>query len=309
MRIFYLIQAHTNPKQLSRMIDKMNSEQVTFLVHIDLKSNIDAFKECCKQSNVHFIKDRVNCIWGDFSQVQATLNLIYALNSFDVKPQDRIELKSGQDYPLKSPSAVLEFYNKNKNIEFIELLIAKEAYPRPYLNFKGYKINRSDKRGDYVIFKKHNFSGIYKSIIKGCFRLRYLKYFFQEKQLSTSIGFYKGSNWWSFKYETLDKIIRYYHDDYDNLYPFFKHSFCVDEYFFQTLLVEAMKKDQNITVKPTVTYVDWFRKDVPLPVTFTLEDSILLQEKSKQDFLNARKFDMDKHSSILDWVDTNILTN
>lgn len=68
-----------------------------------------------------------------------------------------------------------------------------------------------------------------------------------------------------------------------------------------------MEQDSSIKIKPTITYVDWFRKGVPLPVTFTLEDSNLLLEMSKQDFLNARKFDAENHSDILDWIDKNIL--
>lgn len=307
MRIFYLVQAHTNPQQLNRMINIMNEKQTVFLIHIDAKSNIELFKKCCQYPNVHFIDNRINCIWGDFSQVQATLNLIYELEHYDVQPEDRIELKSGQDYPLKKSIEVSEFYKENVSVEFIEILLAKESFPRPYLNFKGYKINRSDKRGDYVIFKKHNFTGIYKSLLKGCFKFKYLKYFFNEKKLNNSIEFYKGSNWWSLSYKTLKKIIDYYHQDYNNLHPFFKHSFCVDEYFFQTLLMKIMEQDSSIKIKPTITYVDWFRKGVPLPVTFTLEDSNLLLEMSKQDFLNARKFDSENHSDILDWIDKNIL--
>ncbi|MGL4583459.1 MAG: beta-1,6-N-acetylglucosaminyltransferase [Flavobacterium sp.] len=307
MRTFYLVLAHTNPQQLIRMITQMNEKQSVFLIHVDIKSNVELFKECCQYPNVHFIDNRVNCIWGDYSIVQATLNLIYELEHYDVQPEDRIELKSGQDYPLKKSIEVSEFYKENISIDFIEILLAKESFPRPYLNFKGYKINRSDKRGDYVIFKKHNFTGIYKSLLKGCFKFKYLKYFFYEKKLNTPIEFYKGSNWWSLSYKTLKKIIDYYHQDYNNLYPFFKHSFCVDEYFFQTLLMKIMEQDSSIKIKPTITYVDWFRKGVPLPVTFTLEDSDLLLEMSKQDFLNARKFDAENHSDILDWIDKNIL--
>ncbi|AJA69267.1 glycosyl transferase family 14 [Myroides odoratimimus] len=306
MKIYYLVQAHTNPSQLKRMISQLTDDQVFFLIHIDSKTSIDIFKEISYKKNIHFIENRVNCIWGDFSQVQATLNLIQNLKLFPVQPEDRIVLISGQDYPLKNAKEITKFYSENISKDFIEFFVAKEKHYRPYLNFKGYKVNRSDKRGDYVIFKKHNFTGIYKSLLKRCFKFKYLKYFFTEKKLNPSITFYKGSQWWSLRYDTLQKIVDLYNSNYDEFYNFFKVSFCSDEYFFQTLLVQVMKDDIDIKVESLLTYIDWDRTNVPLPVTFTIEDKEFLKTAS-DNFLYARKFDTTKDKEILDWIDLKLL--
>ena len=307
MKIFYLVQAHAHPELLKRMIDRLTKENVFFLIHIDLKSDIRIFKELCTYKNVQFIEDRINCVWGDFSQVQATLNLIENLKAAAAQPEDRIVLISGQDYPLKTADAISSFYQNHSDTDFIEMFVAEDVHPRPYLNFRGFKINRSTKRGDYVIFKKHNFSGIYKSLLKGCFKFEYLKHFFNQRELDSDTVFYKGSSWWALRYETLLKIITLYHADYKKYHDFYKVSFCVDEYFFQTLLAELMKTDNTIKVKHLVSYIDWDRKDVPLPVTFTMQDTADLQKASEQDFLYARKFDANTDANILNWIDTNLL--
>lgn len=307
MKVFYLIQAHTNPEQLKRMINRLTTDQVFFLIHIDLKSEASSFQSVCNQKNVFFIEDRVNCIWGDFSQVQATLNLINNLKQQDILPMDRVVLISGQDYPLVGTKQIEDFYQTNDKTEFIEKFVAKDIHYRPYLNFRGYKVNKSDKRGDYVIFKKHNISGIHKSLLKGCFKFKYLKHIFKQRELDSSIEFYKGSSWWALTYQTITKITDLYYSEYDKFYDFFKVSFCVDEYFFQTLLVEVMKKDKNIETKDILTYIDWNKKNVPLPVTFGMEDTKDLLLARQQGFLYARKFDSLKNECIMDWIDANLL--
>ncbi|MDH2207311.1 MULTISPECIES: beta-1,6-N-acetylglucosaminyltransferase [unclassified Empedobacter] len=84
----YLIQAHQYPHQLLRMINSLQDTDVVFYIHIDIKSDLNLFTSVIKSDNVFFIKDRVDCIWGDFSQVKATLNLLK--NTFDGKYNNKV---------------------------------------------------------------------------------------------------------------------------------------------------------------------------------------------------------------------------
>ncbi|WP_353120550.1 beta-1,6-N-acetylglucosaminyltransferase [Myroides odoratus] len=307
LNVFYIVQAHTNPEQLKRLIDRLYAPNVRFLIHIDLKSDLTLFQSACEGDYIRFIDNRVNCIWGDFSQVQATLNLIQGLAEYQPSPFDRVVLISGQDYPLQSAAAIQTFYEEHQAVDFIEKFVAQEVHPRPYLNFRGFKVNKSDKRGAYVIFKKHKISGLYKSIFKGCFKFSYVKYLFTQKELDPSIVFYKGSSWWALRYDTLEKIMTLYQENYEEYYYFFKTSFCADEYFFQTLLTEVMKKDPVIQVEGVLTFVDWDRKGVPLPVTFSMEDCELLQQAAHKGYLYARKFNPQLDAQILTWLDQELL--
>lgn len=309
LNVFYIVQAHTNPEQLKRLIDRLYAPNVHFLIHIDLKSDLIPFQSICVGEHIRFIENRVNCIWGDFSQVQATLNLIQGVAEYQPSPFDRVVLISGQDYPLQPATTIQAFYEKNRAVDFIEKFVAQDVHPRPYLNFRGFKVNKSDKRGDYVIFKKNKISGLYKSIFKGCFKFSYLKYLFTQKELDPAIVFYKGSSWWALRYDTLDKIMSLYQENYTEYYYFFQTSFCADEYFFQTLLTEVMKKDLSVQVEGVLTFVDWDRKGVPLPVTFSMEDCELLKQAASKGYLYARKFNPQRDGQILTWLDQELLTD
>ncbi|WHT38027.1 beta-1,6-N-acetylglucosaminyltransferase [Myroides sp. mNGS23_01] len=233
LNVFYIVQAHTNPEQLKRLIDRLYAPNVRFLIHIDLKSDLALFKSACEGDYIRFIDNRVNCIWGDFSQVQATLNLIQGLAEYQPSPFDRVVLISGQDYPLQSAAAIQTFYEEHQAVDFIEKFVAQEVHPRPYLNFRGFKVNKSDKRGAYVIFKKHKISGLYKSIFKGCFKFSYVKYLFTQKELDPSIVFYKGSSWWALRYDTLEKIMTLYQENYEEYYYFLRPVFVQMNIFFR----------------------------------------------------------------------------
>lgn len=69
MRIAYLIVAHTDPKQLKRLVDALNDDNNIFFIHIDRKTDIGPFLECIdltRYKNVHFIDKRISVYWGDF---------------------------------------------------------------------------------------------------------------------------------------------------------------------------------------------------------------------------------------------------
>ncbi|MEL0651247.1 hypothetical protein V6246_07405 [Algibacter sp. TI.3.09] len=72
----YILTVHKNPKQLKRLIEKLDDKKSKFYIHVDLKVDIAIFLNQIQNSNVYFIEERVNCIWGDFSQVIATINLL-----------------------------------------------------------------------------------------------------------------------------------------------------------------------------------------------------------------------------------------
>lgn len=99
MSIAYLILAHRYPKQLYRLVDRLNNENTSFLIHIDKKVNIGAFKSIVANlkhyENVYFIK-RYTCNWAGFGIVQATFQGLKELQSRQIK-FDYVCLMSGQD--------------------------------------------------------------------------------------------------------------------------------------------------------------------------------------------------------------------
>lgn len=78
MDFCYAVQAHKNPEQLKRLIDRLDSPNSYFYIHIDLKSDIDKFIKIIGEGreNIYFVEDRLDCIWADFSQVLVSIKLM-----------------------------------------------------------------------------------------------------------------------------------------------------------------------------------------------------------------------------------------
>ena len=121
MKIFYLIQAHKNPSQVKRLIEVLSVQNAYFVIHIDLKSEIKQFTDVIKLKNVIFVKNRIDCIWGDYSQVLASLIMMREIDNLEPEPNDRVVLLSGQDYPIKSNQFIIQFFNEHKDTCFIDI--------------------------------------------------------------------------------------------------------------------------------------------------------------------------------------------
>lgn len=311
----YIIQAHKNPKQLKRLIDKLNDDSSSFYIHIDLKSDIIPFKNIINYSNVFFIKERVNCIWADYSQVVATLNLIK--NVLNNAKDGHIIFLSGQDYPIKSLNHIDRFLLENKEYDFIEF----DSFTEPvslnqeefYERIRKYKINLSDKRGDFTIISplsESNYLEIIsylKLILKRKIKLTDLLYKYKNSRNSNILKeHFRGSNWWCLTYNTTKNIYEYYTNNKIEIDNYYKDTYCADEQFFHTILKNVIGTNKNSNVKGYLHYVDFSRKNVPVPVLFTKNDiDVLLNQPEGKLF--ARKFDYDIDLAVFDLIDKNII--
>jgi hypothetical protein len=298
----YLIQAHQYPKQLLRLINKLNEVNVFFYIHIDLKSNISLFQDIIKGSNIFFIENRVDCIWGDFSQVRATLNMIEQLLSKGHPTNSRIIFLSGQDYPIKPLSYINKFISNNNDNCYINIESMTQSGSHHLKNLKAFKINHSSKRYDFSMVSKYHLKSIIKGLFQGKIRNGNLLLLFKEKKLPLDLLFFRGSNWFSFNYVVLDKVMNFYKVNSEFLDIFFKQTLCPDEIFFQSILMQLKKYDDSINILPSLTYDNWKREGVELPVTFKIDDlqELLVQPEHK---LFARKFDENIDSAILQELD------
>ena len=297
----YLIQAHQYPEQLFRLINKLNDSNSCFYIHIDLKSNIDAFKNLIKGENIVFIKERVDCIWGDFSQVKATLNTIkeaFTQNNHD--KTTRFILLSGQDYPIKAMSGINNFFDNNIHENFLNIEATDGKNRRYFNNYIAFKVNHSNKRHDFTLVSWFHYKNVIKGVVNRKLAFSKLKLLFVKKKIPLGLTLYRGSNWWSLNGESLKEIIDFYANNIVVLEQFFESTLCPDEIFFQTLIMKLKKNEKNIL--PTLTYDNWKKKGVVHPVTFTIDDldELLNQPENK---LFARKFDMKLDSVILDELD------
>ena len=302
----YMIQAHHNPKLLRRLISRLDDGFSKFFIHIDLKSDIQPFREMINGDHICFIEKRVDCIWADYSQVVATCNLMEAI--INSNNRGVTIFLSGQDYPVKSNDFINHFLSNNKN-DFISFQNFKLS-PKTDLyrqRLKLFKINLSNKRDDLIILGNpkymnvNNWKRIILMIIRGKFKLQFIPYFFKGRS-QYFVDYSTGSNWFAIQYDTLVTIHKYITENQDKLYSFFKYSFAVDEIFFQSIYFHLFNR---IAKSDNLHYVNWDKKGVSLPLTFLKED-IHYISNLPDDRLFVRKFS-EESEEVLDWIDQNLL--
>ena len=140
-----------------------------------------------------------------------------------------------------------------------------------------YKVNFSNRKGDFILYPSIFQLGFYKAknlrnIKKLLAHSKYRELFklFIKRKFPAYIKPYGGSQWWAFTTSTAKKII-----DFITLHPdylhFHQHTLLPDEIFFHSIILDSHKHTPH-QICETITYVDFKRKNVPLPVTFKLAD-------------------------------------
>lgn len=304
----YIIQAHKNPLQLKRLIEKLNTSNSFFFIHIDLKSKISAFKTHINLKNVTFIEKRVNCIWADYSQVTVTLNLIEeVLKSGN---GGYVLFLSGQDYPIKSNNEIDTYLKNNSEYDFINFDSKTQPVSKRdghfYSRLTHYKINLSDQRNDFVfVSPTHSFSSsifsYIKPLLKKTISLKDLKIFSKKREASfCNNNHFRGSNWWGMRVESIKKIFDFYTQNKQALDTYYRYTFCPDEQFFQT--VYQITNDITQT-KEYLHYINWNgngKEEVPIILKTPYYDELI---SLPENYLFARKFDINKDSEIINLLD------
>ena len=310
MIINYLILAHKDPKQLKRLITRLSSTNCFFYIHIDRNADIAVFyKEIPATAFVCYVPDekREFSNWGGIGLVRASISLL-GMSTKSYEPAYCI-LMSGQDYPLKNNAYIKTFLETNYGKEYINhFAIPSYKWPDKGMDrLTNYKIDFSGKRGDFILYpsifqkKFYSFSNI-RNLKKLFSHAKYseLLLLLRKRKFPADLAPYGGSMWWALTIETSKNICKYIGDNPGYLY-YHRHTLVPDEIFFTSIVLDLFKNHKP-QICETITYVDWERKNVPLPVTFTKADFSLLRSLP-DNLLFARKFDAETDEMILNQLD------
>ncbi|MDQ1425119.1 MAG: hypothetical protein QOD72_2617 [Acidimicrobiaceae bacterium] len=239
MKVAYLVLAHTAPAHLSRLIAALSSESSTIFVHVDQKSDLDAFRHLAPP-NVEFTQERVRVEWGHFSQVEAALVLLRA-GVADPRRFDRFVLISGVDYPLRSVSYIAHFFALHPDWEFIDLFpMPDDAAGKPITRLTTYQLRpRHGRLGKPT-----------RRLLMGVFRRLHRRNY--EARLG-GLAPYGGATWWALSRAAAQHILMFTRDQ-PAIVRFFRHTLNPDESYFQTILGNSPFR---ANVHKNLTYVDW----------------------------------------------------
>ena len=299
----YLILAHKNPLQLSRMIERLDDGASKFFIHLDAKTPIEPFAACLEGAHIRFIDKRERCVWGDFSIVRATIRLMEAAS----EEQGLFILMSGQDYPIQSQGHINAFLENNKGFDFIEIEPLEEKWKPKMVKDKleHYHILHSEERGNSNCYAPFAHCSVFQKLrtlthlLKGRLSMKNFKLLCSlPKRIAPFERQYAGSQFWAFSERTFYAMLNYIREHKAALEGYYKYTSSPDEIYFHSVLMDLVAKDSTIKLKDPITYVNYFRKNN----VFVTEDFEKLS--SAKGKLFARKFDTDIDIEILDKLDS-----
>ena len=300
----YLILAHKNPLQLSRMIERLDDGASKFFIHLDAKTPIEPFAACLEGGHIRFIEPRERCVWGDFSIVRATIHLMEAAS----KEQGVFILMSGQDYPIQSQGYINAFLESNKGFDFIEIEPLEEKWKPKMVKDKleHYHILHSEERGHSNCYAPFRHCSVFQKLrtlthlLKGRLSRKNFRLLCSlPKRVAPFERQYAGSQFWAFSEQTFYAVLHYIREHKAALEGYYKYTSSPDEIYFHSVLMDLVAKDSTIKLKDPITYVNYFRKNN----VFVTEDFEKLS--SAKGKLFARKFDTDIDIEILNKLDSN----
>ena len=267
-RICFLIAAHKNHNQLLRLINHLKKD-FDIYVHIDKRSKL-SLKSF---DNVNIYK-KIATYHGDVSLVNATIFLVKEAlkNNYD-----RYIFISGQDIPLKTNKEIINFFDRNKDKEFI--------------SFENIKNSDGIYKEMSFRLNAYNFGKLYRKLLSRKFREIVSNIPFIKRKTPENI--YYGSQWWNLSHNAIKYILEYVEKNPQYLNRF-NYTWGSDEFFFQSILLTSSLKDK--CVNDCLRYLIW---DGGAPMNFHMEDYRKIKENIK-DNLFARKFDENIDNDIID---------
>jgi hypothetical protein len=253
MKLVIIVQCHKLTDALEYSIGKLkNRIDVFVIIHVDKKSILDEFRHL-ESPNVILLPFRELVNWGSFGQIRSTLNAFEWLQHQYIE-FDYVSLISGDDVLLRPVEVFLKFLDNNRGTEFIG--VEKNG---------GHFYDPTDrvfyKYPKFFFSKEMNFR---KKISLLLFKFSVLLGFHRNRRFSDLPTPYKGSSWFTVTNEAMMYILDFLEAN-KNYEVSFLNSFCADEVFFQTLLMNSPHKhsinlidcsdiDDN---EASLRYIDW----------------------------------------------------
>lgn len=280
----FLITAYKDEVQLSCLVTQLLKYQSLIYVHIDKKSRklLQTFiSKYAGNENVKDISDPVKVYWGGFSHLKAILFLLK--EAYKNPANSRFHLLSGQDLPIVSKKEFAVFFETNANKEFI----TNFQLPDPRWQNGGLDRVNYYHLNDILDPKKYFFPRI-----NGRF-VRFQKWIgLKRKQPAYIANYHGGGTWWSLSRKAIDEIVNFNkkHPDFIN---FFKHTYCGEELFFQTILCNSALNESILS--EDLRYIYWDTPGGRFPAV--LDESALDEILKEQKFF-ARKFDSETSADL-----------
>lgn len=248
MKQAILITAYKNYHHLEEIIAFFDDDFEIY-VHIDRKSIItkQELLRLRQYDAVKLISQKYKVNWGGFNHLRS---ILYLSEMALKNPQNYyFHLISGHDFPIKKVSYFKSFF-RNTDKEYLNFF---------EVPFSGWgDTGGLDRLQYYNLYDLFNFKiDFQKKIIKKLI-LWQEKINFKRKMPLNIIKFYGGSTWWSLSRDCLNYVVVYSKQN-KNVFTRFKHTFCSEEFYFQTVLMNSSFKSKICI--DNLRYIDWSNRN------------------------------------------------
>lgn len=268
-----LIIAYKNIEQILEYIDLLDDD-FCFYIIIDSKGKIskERISKLRSNSRVRFVEEEYKINWGGKSFFDAVLLLAReALKDRDIK---YFHTSSESDLPLQSPKYIKKFFIENEGKQFLDF------FSIPTDRWVGGGLDRYNRYNLYDQFNAKTKFGF--KIIMSLLKLQ--KIIGINRDITKySTPLYGGSVWFSLSYSCMKYAVNYA-DENPKFMKFLENTFCPEEMYFQTVLMQSPFK--NDLVNDNLFYIDWEFRNGNSPANLDISDLEKLKASEK---LFARK--------------------
>jgi hypothetical protein len=289
MKQAILITAYKNYHHLEEIIQCFDAHFELY-IHLDRKSKISKEELAClrKYEIVKVLEQKYTVNWGGFNHLKS---ILYLAEQALKNPENQyFHLITGHDFPIKSNSYFVDFFDKNRNAEFIT-----------YFNFpnasSGWPGNNGMDRIDYYNFYDVWNAKMHQHFEKIALAIRLQKRLGFKRAISSKMPkLCGGSTYWSLSRECLEYVMEFTKNNKFVLNRF-KYTFCAEEFYFQTVIMNSHFAAK--VVNDNLRYIDWVARNGNNPAVLDITD---LEKLKESQAVFARKFDYPQSLELMNTI-------
>jgi hypothetical protein len=288
--VAYIVLAHRAPAQVVRMVERLVGPHVSVFVHLDARADDRVFwgvaGPLATAPRVQMLP-RVRCVWGGWGIVEAVLGGLGAALASGERCEHFVVV-SGQDYPLASSGAVVEFLDAHAGCSFV----AHWALPSPLWGRDG---GRGRVRYWHTTVCGHK--------VRVPFPRRY----------PSGLRPFGGSLYLTLARRAAIHVVEY-GDRRPDLLRFHRHVWIPDELYVPTVLMNS--EHAVDVIGENLWHIEWPPAPAKHPEVLTVDAMPRLRESATNGSafggparrkLWARKFDAAVDGDVLDFIDRELL--
>ena len=286
MKQAILITAYKNFSHLDDLVTYFDTN-FSIYIHIDKKSSISEEQIAALRSkeNVAHVSQKYKINWGDINHLKSIIYL--AQEALSNQENTYFHLITGHDYPIRKLDDFIAFGQENQYLDFMEY------HTLPYEPWPEGGMDRLSRYNMYDFIDGR--SGLGERLVKGFSKIQ-RKIGFRRSFDKNFPSLYGGSTYWSLSRKSLEYVFEYM-EKYPSYLKRFKFSFCSEEIFFQTILLNSPRKEK--ITNDNLRFIVWEERNGNFPANL---DSTDYESIKKTNALFARKFEFPYSQSLLDQI-------